>query len=282
MALVRMDKLLRDADQSKYGVGSFSVSSLEMIMGTVKAAEESRSPIILQIAEGRLKYSPLNLIGPAMMEAARQAKVPVAVHLDHGLTMATIKQALDLGFTSVMFDGSKLSLQENIEKTNEVIQLARQYGAVAEAEIGIVGGGSEDDSEALKMMATSVEDAKKFYEATHVDALAVAIGNAHGVYKSAPELLFDRLKDINNTIDVPLVLHGGSGISVDDFRKCIQFGINKINVMTATLNKIVAGSRELLKNNPHVDYFTYHQHAIESACESVKDHIDAFQSNSRI
>jgi fructose-bisphosphate aldolase class II len=280
VALVKMDDILKKADTYKYGVGSFSVASLEMIMGTIKAAEELNAPIILQIAEGRLKYSPLHLIGPVMVEAARKAKVPVAVHLDHGLTMETIKQALDLGFTSIMFDGSKLPVEKNIKKTIEVIQLAKQYGAVTEAELGLVGG-SEDDSEDLEIMATSIEEAKQFYECTGVDALAVAIGNAHGIYKSTPQLQFNRLKEIDKIVKAPLVLHGGSGITVTDFRACIQYGIVKINVMTATLNKVVEGSRRLLEKNPKVDYFTYRQQTIQSAYESVTDHIKAFQSENQ-
>jgi fructose-bisphosphate aldolase class II len=275
-----MKEILQKADQSNYGVGSFNVVNMETVMGVIKAAEETNSPIILQAAEVRLKHSPLNLIGPLMVEAARKAKVPVAVHFDHGSQLETIKQALEVGFTSVMFDGSCLPLEVNITKTLEVIRLAKMYGASVEAEIGRVGG-SEDGLEDIEMAITQVQDAQVFFECTGVDALAVAIGNVHGVYKNEPNLQFARLKEINEVVVVPLVLHGGSGITVQDFRQCIQYGIKKINVQTATLNKVVARVRSLCHQNGKLDYFTYHQCVIDAAYESAKDHIEAFQSNNQ-
>ena len=152
-----------------------------------------QAPIIIQIAEGRLRYSPLEILGPIMMAAAKNTTVPIAVHLDHGGTMETIKLALELGFTSVMFDGSKYPLEENIARTKEVIALAKSYGADVEAEIGRVGG-AEGDYKAVDIALTSVEEAKCFAEETKVDALAVAIGTAHGNYKETPKLRIDRLK----------------------------------------------------------------------------------------
>lgn len=277
MALVRMKELLEKADKSDYGIGAFSVANMEMIMGAIRAGEELNFPLILQIAEVRLKHSPLDLIGPVMIEAAKKAKVPVAVHLDHGINIETIKQALDLGFTSVMFDGSHLSLDENIKKTKEVIELAKKYDATVEAEIGRVGG-SEDGAEDINMLITRVEDAVRFYEETKVDALAIAIGNAHGVYKEAPNLQFERLKEINDAVEIPLVLHGGSGIIVYEFKKCIKYGIKKINVATATFNNVVKRVDELFKNSESVDYFTYHNKVIEAAYENVKNHINIFKS----
>ncbi|MCY6957137.1 class II fructose-bisphosphate aldolase [Clostridium brassicae] len=280
MSLVKMKELLEQADKSDYGVGAFSIANMEMIMGAVKAAEELNSPLILQIAEVRLKHSPLHLIGPVMIEAAKKAKVPVAVHLDHGMTIETIKQALELGFTSVMFDGSHLPLDENIKKTKEVIELAKEYGATVEAEIGRVGG-SEDGSQDISMLITSVEEAKRFAEETNVDALAVAIGNAHGVYKETPVLQLGRLKEIDNEVKTPLVLHGGSGIDADGFRNCIKNGVKKINVATATFNNVVKRVDELFKSSESVDYFTYHQKVIEGAYENVKNHMNIFGSNNR-
>jgi len=278
MSIVNMKELLEEADKSDYGIGAFSIANMEMIMGVIRAAEELKSPIILQIAEVRLKHSPLNLIGPVMIEAAKKAKVPVAVHLDHGMTLNTIKEALDLGFTSVMYDGSHSPLEENIEVTNKVIQLAKKYGAAVEAEIGRVGG-SEDGSKDIEMLTTSVEDAKRFYEGTKVDALAIAIGNAHGVYKEEPILQFERLKEIDNEVPIPLVLHGGSGISSEDFRKCIRNGIKKINVATATFNNVVKGVSGLFRESNSVEYFKYHSKVIESAYENARKHIEIFGSN---
>ncbi|EGO63006.1 class II fructose-bisphosphate aldolase [Acetonema longum] len=277
MPLVTLREILQKTDQSDYGVGSFNVVSMEMVMGVIRAAEETFSPIILQTAEARLKHSPLNLIGPLMVEAACKAKVPVAVHLDHGSQLEIIKQALEIGFTSVMFDGSRLPLAVNITKTLEVARLAQGYGASVEAEIGRVGG-SEDGAEDIEMAITQVQDAQTFFEHTGVDALAVAIGNVHGVYKREPNLQFARLKDIHAAVAAPLVLHGGSGITAQDFRQCIQHGIKKINVQTATLHKVVAKVRSLFQQTENPDYFTYHECVIAAAHESAKDHMEAFQS----
>ena len=219
MPLVNMKDLLLDAQKGGYAVGSFSIANMEMILGVIKAAEETKSPIILQIAEVRLNHSPLHIIGPTMIAAAKGAKVPVAVHLDHGTTLECIQQALDLGFTSVMFDGSHLDVEENIAMTKKVIEMAKPYGAAVEAEIGCVGG-SEDGSVDIAMRCTSPEQAKHFYDETNVDALAIAIGNAHGFYKEAPELRFDILEKVRDAVEVPLVLHGGTGIEPEDFIRC--------------------------------------------------------------
>lgn len=281
MPLVTLKEVLQEADQAGYGIGAFNVANMEMIIGTVKAAEEMNSPLILQVAEGRLKHSPLELIGPMMVTAAKQAKVPVAVHFDHGSTLEKITQALELGFTSVMFDGSLLPLAGNIAKTNEIVRLARSYGASVEAEIGRVGG-SEDSSEDIEMLITQVSDAKTFFESTGVDALAVAIGNVHGVYKREPQLQFERLREIDEAVSSPLVLHGGSGITVSDFRECIKFGIRKINVQTATFLTVVDRVRTLFAETEKVDYFTLHHCVIGAAYENVKNHIEAFLSNNRV
>lgn len=216
MPLVQMKDILMKAYQENYGVGAFSVANMEMVMGAIKAAEELSSPLILQIAEVRLNHSPIHMIGPLMVAAAKQATVPVAVHFDHGMTFERIQETLEIGFSSVMFDGSHYPLEENIQKTKEIVELAKQYGATVEAEIGRVGG-SEDGSEDIEMLLTSTTEAKRFAEETDVDALAVAIGNAHGMYNGDPNLRLDRLQEINDVVHIPLVLHGGSGISSNVF-----------------------------------------------------------------
>jgi fructose-bisphosphate aldolase class II len=235
--LVNMRDLLADARVGGYAVGSFSVANMEMVLGVLQAAEELRAPVILQIAEVRLRQSPLELIGPLMVAAARQASVPVAVHFDHGKTEKKIGQALELGFTSVMFDGSHLPLDENIAETCRIIEMARPYGAAVEAEIGCVGG-SEDGSEEIAMHCTNQADAVRFEQETGVDALAIAIGNAHGNYKATPKLRFDILAQVAEDTHTPLVLHGGTGISPEDFRRCAQTGIQKINIATATFDSV--------------------------------------------
>ena len=221
MALVKMKDLLERAAKNNIGCGAFSVGNMEMVKGAIRAAEELNTPIILQIAEVRLGHSPLHLMGPMMVQAAKEAKVDVAVHLDHGLTIETVKKALDLGFTSVMLDASTLPFEENIANTKKVVELAAQYGATVEAELGLVGG-SEDGSCDHGIRCTDPDDAKIFTEQTGIDALAVAIGNAHGNYPVAPTLAFGVLEQIYNKVEIPLVLHGGSGITDKDFQKAIS------------------------------------------------------------
>ena len=235
--LVNMKELLQKAEEGNYAVGSFSVANMEMVLGVLKAAKELNAPVILQIAEVRLKQSPLEVIGPLMVAAAKNASTPVAVHFDHGKTMEKISEALEIGFTSVMFDGSHLPLEENIAQTNEVIKKAKEYGAAVEAEIGCVGG-SEDGSEDIAINCTKPEDAVRFEKETGVDALAIAIGNAHGNYKSTPKLRFDILEEVERITKTPLVLHGGTGITPDDFVRCSKTGIKKINIATATFDMV--------------------------------------------
>jgi fructose-bisphosphate aldolase class II len=277
MPLVNMKNLLRDAQAGGYAVGSFSVANLEMIQGVVKAAEETKSPIILQIAEVRLNHSPLKIIGPAMLAAAKNASVPVAVHLDHGTTLECIGEALRLGFTSVMFDGSHLSFEENIEKSKEVVSMAKPYGAAVEAEIGCVGG-SEDGSVDIAMRCTSPDQAEIFAERTGVDALAIAIGNAHGFYKEAPQLRFDILESVRDRVSIPLVLHGGTGISEEDFIRCHQSGIKKINIATATFAAAERKVKEGYEKGEINGYYDMHVRQIQGAYENAKKHMEIFYS----
>ena len=229
MPLVKMTELFAAHDDTSFAVGAFNVSDMEMAWGAIQAAEELNTPLILQIAEGRLKYSPLELLGAVMLAAAKKCKVPTAVHLDHGGTLETIKLALELGFTSVMFDGSKYPLDENISRTREVVKLAHAHGAAVEAEIGRVGS-AEGDYKSVDVLVTAVDEAERFARETGVDALAVAIGTAHGNYTVQPKLRIDRLREIFDAVQTPLVLHGGTGLTADDFRNCIANGIKKINI----------------------------------------------------
>ncbi|MBQ7740064.1 MAG: class II aldolase [Eubacterium sp.] len=278
--LVNMKKLLEKAEQGNYAVGSFSVANMEMVLGVIKAAEELGAPIILQIAEVRLKQSPLNIIGPLMLAAARGATVPVAVHFDHGKTLEKISEALELGFTSVMYDGSHLSLEENIMMTDTVMALAKQYGASVEAEIGCVGG-SEDGSEDIAINCTKPEDAVLFEKSTGVDALAIAIGNAHGNYKEEPKLRFDILEKVDEMTTTPLVLHGGTGISDEDFKRCSKTGIRKINIATATFDSVENTVRKCYNNNSINGYYDLQEAEVKGAYENAKRHILVFGSDKK-
>ena len=275
MALVKMKQLLLQAQKENRGCGAFSVGNMEMVKGAIRAAEELNTPIILQIAEVRLKHSPLYLMGPMMVQAAKEAKVDVAVHLDHGLTMPVVEKALELGFTSVMLDASTLPFEENMERVKQVVRLAAGYGATVEAELGLVGG-SEDGSTDHGIRCTDPEDAAVYARETGIDALAVAIGNAHGNYPVAPHLAFDVLEEIHQRVDIPLVLHGGSGITDRDFQRAISLGIRKVNIATASFNSLTAHAKDYFQSEGKHDFFGLNEAMEQGTYENVKRHILVF------
>lgn len=275
--IVTLKELLEIARAENKAIGSFTCPNMEIVMGTIRAAEESQSPIIIQIAEGRLKHTPLNMIGPLMVQAAKDASVRIAVHLDHGLTTGKAREALGYGFTSVMFDGSHYSLQENMEKTNEIARLARQTGASVEAELGTVGGKEATERDEVSKY-TDVEEAKTFAANTDIDALAVAIGNAHGHYKGKPELNFERLAELRDAVNVPLVLHGGSGISDEDFRHCIDLGVRKINIATASMDAAITFAGRYMAEPGEHDYYHFNENMVQGVYENVKHCIRVFNN----
>ena len=275
MALVKMKDLLKRAEEKNIGCGAFSVGNMEMVKGAIRAAEELNTPIILQIAEVRLKNSPLHLMGPMMVQAAKEAKVDVAVHLDHGLTFETVDKALGLGFTSVMLDASTLPFEENIAKVKTVVEKARKYGATVEAELGLVGG-SEDGSCDHGIRCTDPDDAVVYARETGIDALAVAIGNAHGNYPVAPTLAFDVLEKIHEKVDIPLVLHGGSGITDKDFQRAISLGIRKVNIATASFNSLTAHVEKYMASTDKHNFFDLNEAMVQGTYENVKRQILVF------
>ena len=275
MALVKMKDLLKRAEEKNIGCGAFSVGNMEMVKGAIRAAEELNTPIILQIAEVRLKNSPLHLMGPMMVQAAKEAKVDVAVHLDHGLTFETVDKALELGFTSVMLDASTLPFEGNIAKVKTVVEKARKYGATVEAELGLVGG-SEDGSCDHGIRCTDPDDAVVYARETGIDALAVAIGNAHGNYPVAPTLAFDVLEKIHEKVDIPLVLHVGSGITDKDFQRAISLGIRKVNIATASFNSLTAHVEKYMASTDKHNFFDLNEAMVQGTYENVKRHILVF------
>ncbi|MBR2340677.1 MAG: class II fructose-bisphosphate aldolase [Clostridia bacterium] len=229
--LVNLNDVLKKAQKGKYAVGLFNTTDSDMLQGVIEAAEEMNSPVIIGTAEILLPYGELKLIAPSMIEAAKRSKVPVVVHYDHGLTFDRCIEALKLGFSSVMFDASQNDYETNIASTAEIVKIAHAFGASVEGEIGHVGN-AMDSSEDNIDMYTTPEEAEMFINSTGVDALAVAIGTAHGVYKKKPMLNIERLKKIRERVDTPLVLHGGSGLSDEDFRNTVREGIAKVNIFT--------------------------------------------------
>ncbi len=246
--LANLNDVLKPAQAGHYAVGLFNAIDGTMLEAVLTAAEHLRAPVIIGTAEALLKYGELSLIAPSMIAAASRASVPVVVHFDHGLTYGRCVEALKLGFTSIMFDGSAGTYAYNIERTREIVKMAHAFGATVEGEIGHVGE-AENTDQSRGDLYTTPEDAVRYAEDTGVDALAVAIGTAHGVYKTTPHLDIERLAAIRKALDTPLVLHGGSGLSDSDFRATVREGITKINIFTDLDIAGTKGQRAALAEN---------------------------------
>ena len=244
--LANLNDVLKPAQAGKYAVGLFNTTDTDMLEAAISAAEELRSPIIIGTAEVLLPYGELSLIAPSVIAAADRAKVPVVVHYDHGLTFERCMEALRLGFTSIMFDGSAGDYESNTAVTREVVRVSHAFGATVEGEIGHVGEAVTRDN-ATSDRYTTVKEAKAYLADTGVDALAIAIGTAHGAYKAKPCLDLERLAAIRAAVDTPLVLHGGSGLSDDDFRNTVARGIAKVNIFTDLCLAGEAGMKEGLE-----------------------------------
>jgi len=235
MPLVHMGDMLRHAYQHHYAVGAFDVVSLDFITGVIAAAEEKQAPVIISLAESHFDYFDFELLMSAVEKAAQRTSVPVAIHLDHGESFESAVRGINLGCTGVMVDASSLPLDENIGHTQYVVKMAQGCGIPVEGELGYVPGVEGEDAERHPgdVVYTTVEEAKIYVEATGVDFLAVSIGTVHGRMKGEPKLDFDRLAEINQALQIPLVIHGGTGLNDDQFRRLIDNGVTKINYYTA-------------------------------------------------
>ena len=276
--LVNFDYVLKKAQKEHYAVGLFNTTDSDMLEAAISAAEELNSPIIIGTAEVLLPFGELKLIAPSVIAAAKRAKVPVVVHYDHGLTFDRCMEALQLGFSSIMFDGSAGDADKNIEDTRQIVKIAHSLGATVEGEIGHVGQASSGDNTVTDSY-TTVKEAEDFIAATGVDALAIAIGTAHGAYKQKPCLDLNRLKEIRAAVDTPLVLHGGSGLSDDDFRNSIRDGIAKMNIFT---DLCLAGNAAMEKGiKDGLDYLSIRNLKVEYIKEAVKNKIRLFGSENK-
>ena len=246
--LVNLNDVLRPAQQGHYAVGLFNTTDTDMLQAAIEAAEEMRAPIIIGTAEVLLPYGELQFIAPSVIAAAKRARVPVVVHYDHGLTFDRCMEALRLGFSSVMYDASAKPYAQNIQETREIVRIAHAFGATVEGEIGHVGSADGSDP-AGEDRYTTLQEATDYLRDTGVDALAIAIGTAHGAYNTAPKLSFDRLAQIRAAVDAPLVLHGGSGLSDDDFRRAVQGGIAKVNIFTDLCLAGMAAQKQAVAEN---------------------------------
>lgn len=236
--LVSLKEILRLAQARKCAIGSFNTPNLESIIAVIRGAEELDVPVIIMHAEIHEEMMPISLIGPIMIRCAAESKVPVCVHLDHGTSLSYLYKALDIGFTSIMYDGSALSYEENVANTCIAVEMAKRTGASVEAEIGVLGkrelglgheSGHDDQAEEVY---TDPDDAGRFVRETGIDALACSFGTAHGLYLKKPKLDMNVLDRVRARVDIPLVMHGGSGVSEEDYKTVIQKGIRKVNYYT--------------------------------------------------
>ena len=270
--LVNLQEILSLAEKSQYAIGSFNTPNFENIMAVLKNAEHYQIPVILAHAQVHESVMPLETIGPVMVFCAQKAKVPVCVHLDHGEDLDYIERAMEIGFTSAMYDGSKLSYEENVENTLKAVQLVRKYNAGIEAEIGVMGnsesGEETNGMQEMEDIYTDPEIAKKFVEATGIDALAASFGTVHGIYTSEPKLDFPRIGKIKQLVKIPLVMHGGSGVSQGDYITAISKGIRKINYYTYMAREGTYAAKKVLDStrNP-----LYHDIALAAVRAMEKD-----------
>lgn len=242
--LVNMNEVLLPAREGRYAVGLFNAVNLELARGILAAAQRTGSPVIMGTAEVLFPYGPLEEVSYYLIPMAKKAGVPVVIHLDHGLKKETCLKALDLGFTSIMYDCSTDDYDTNVEKVREMAEIAHSRGATIEGELGHVGDNTDAAEADPSFFYTDPGQARDFVEKTGVDALAVAVGTAHGAYKLPPKLDFDRIRAIKEQAKVPLVLHGGSGLTDEDFRQAIRAGISKINIFTDINVAAVRGARQ--------------------------------------
>lgn len=251
MPFVPAHELINRAYREGYAIGAFNVNNMEIVQAIVEAAEAERSPAILQASQGAIRYAGIEYITALAREAARSTSVPLALHLDHGTDFNQVIRCIRNGFSSVMYDGSHEPLEVNIEKTAKIVEIAHAVGVSVEGEIGRLVGIEDDISVSeLEAALTVPEHAERFVRETGIDFVAVAIGTRHGFYKGEPKLDFDRLRRIRELVNIPIVLHGGSGVPDHQVRQAISLGVSKINIDTELRHAFVTAVRQVLAENP--------------------------------
>ncbi|MCU6797206.1 MULTISPECIES: class II fructose-1,6-bisphosphate aldolase [Paenibacillus] len=283
MPLVSMNELLPKAKANKYAVGQFNMNNLEFAQAIVDAAEELKSPFIYGVSEGALKYMGIEFTVALAEAAAKKSGLPIALHLDHGSSFEVAMKCIRAGFSSVMFDGSHHSFEENIRLTKEVVKAARAMGVSVEGELGTIGGVEDDISvDEENASLAKPEEAIRFYEETGVDCLAIAVGTAHGMYAGEPNIRFDIIQKVASAIPVPVVLHGGSGVPDEMIRQAIAAGVGKINVNTENQVACTDAIREALNKDAKIyDPRKYLTPARKAMVEVVKSKIQLFGSSNQ-
>jgi len=282
MALVTTKKLLIDAQQKEYAVPAFNVENMEMAMAVVTASEEMRSPVIIQTTSSTVKYASLRIYQSIVNALAEQVKIPVAIHLDHGVSFQLAKEAMEAGYTSIMIDGSHYCFEENIIITKSVVEIAKAKSIPVEGELGKVGGKEDEIDGGDVNKNTDPKMAAEFVKRTGIDSLAIAIGTSHGLYKGTPKIDIIRLKEIRKIIDIPLVLHGTSGVDDQIVKECVKSGICKVNYATELRIAFSNGIKEILNNDNSVyDPKVYGRIAMEKVKAVVRKNIGLCFSENR-
>ena len=279
MSLVTLKEILAPANEKNYAVAAFDTMDFTLTEGIIEAAEQTGLPVILMLPGFAFDRQEADAFLDFNLSRIKKAKAPICYHLDHGASIEECYRAIHAGCSSVMFDGSKLPLEENIEKTRQVVKVAHACGVSVEAEIGHVAApeGSVEGSVAKEDLFTRPEDAVTFVEATGIDALAIAFGTVHGVYKGKPNLDFERLASIKSMVDVPLVMHGGSGLPESDFRKAVAGGINKINFFTGMSLETIASMRKMIdETDGRCRYVNLFDTALNTVIDIAKEQMEIF------
>ena len=278
--LVNLMEILKIAQEDKTAIGMFNATGFDSLQAVIGAAEELNRPVIIAHAEVHNVYNDISFVGPAMIAAAKNAKVPVCVHLDHGVTTDMIYRALRIGFTSVMIDASALPYKENLKLTKEITEISHAMGVSVEAELGrlVTGesGSTEISNAKPEDFYTDPDEAKAFCKQTGIDALAIAFGTAHGFYKSQPKLDFNVVKSVAEATNLPLVMHGGSGVSDEGFKKAIANGIRKINYYSYMSKAGYMAAKEYMESGKSNYLHDVEYAAMQAMKEDVKKAIKVF------
>ena len=287
MSFVTTKEMLKEAQKGRYAIGAFNANNMEIIQAIIETAEEERAPVILQASQGAIKYAGLDMIVAMVKIMAEKAKIPVALHLDHGTDYYQNIKCLRAGFTSLMYDGSKLPFDENVKMTKKVVEMAHACDIPVEAELGQIGkmGDSDEPGVALERVKESMavpEEAVKFVELTEIDFLAAAVGTIHGCRTPFAKLDIPRIEKIRELTGVPLVLHGASGVNDEEVKKGIAAGISKINIDTRIRMKFTEKMRKIIKTNPEeIDPRKILGPAKDAAKEIIRNRIRVFGCNGK-
>jgi len=285
MTIVNLNEVFKKALNHDYAIGAFNIHNLEFVEGVMRAAEEMSSPVIIGIATISIDYAGLEPLAAITKDYAERSHIPTVVHLDHGDDIELVRQSIKLGFSSVMYDGSKYPIDENIKRTREIVKIAHAEEISVEGEIGVMGGfeglaGGNIGHERLQQLFTRPEDARRFVEKTGVDALAVAVGTVHGMPIQNAAIDFQRLKEIHEAVDVPLVFHGCSGLKDEDYHKAIALGVKKFNVGTRLMIEFQKALKSALGKDENA-LFTCLKQGTEAVTAVVKDRIKILKSGDK-